>query len=81
LVEAELRSDQGRFARPASRYGPGLEKAIGTFMGLEEGFQPAAQRLVLCASQVEEGFPLRALGPLEGLAEEDFFPVVSSFHL
>jgi hypothetical protein len=49
-------------------------------MGLEEGLEPAAQRLVPGTGLVQEGFAFRAHRPLEGLAEEDFFPVVSRFH-
>jgi hypothetical protein len=49
-------------------------------IGLEEGGEPFAQRLVSGTGLVEVGFPLRAFGPFEGLPEVDFFSVVSGVH-
>jgi hypothetical protein len=49
-------------------------------MGLKKGFEPGAQDRIARAGLVEAGFALRALGPSEGLAEEDLFPIVCRFH-
>ena len=49
-------------------------------MGLEKCFQPGAQRIVSPTDSIKESFALRAIGLLEGFAEEDFFPFVSRFH-
>ena len=57
-----------------------FEEGVRAVVGLEEGVEPAAERDVARAGAVEEGFAVRAVHPLERLAEEDFFPVVSRFH-
>jgi hypothetical protein len=49
-------------------------------MGLEEGFEPPAERGVPGASLAQVVFPLRADRPLPGLSEKDLFPVFSRFH-
>jgi hypothetical protein len=42
--------------------------------------EAGAKRRVPRAGLAEKGFAFRSIGPLEGLAEEDFFPLISRFH-
>ena len=62
--------------RGARRRCWGLKERIGVLVGLEEGLQPATQLRIRGASPVEEGLARRAFGPLEGLSEKGFFPLL-----
>jgi hypothetical protein len=57
-----------------------FQERMRALIGLEEGREPAAQRLVPGTGLVEVGFPLRAFGPFEGLPEEGIFSIVSGVH-
>ena len=65
---------------PTNRYHWRFQERIGTRVGLEEGLEPGAKHRLPGADLVEKSFALWSPGPLEGLAEENFFLIVSRFH-